>query len=87
VAGLARLVAAGVEVTNVNTTVTVETLPLIGAWPARAVSRARHRAGAVLGGPAAFRDLSDLRRALEAGTLPPGGLREMDTLTEEAAES
>jgi sulfatase maturation enzyme AslB (radical SAM superfamily) len=29
VAGLARLVAAGVEVTNVNTTVTAETLPLI----------------------------------------------------------
>ena len=31
VAGLARLVAAGVEVTNVNTTVTAETLPLIDA--------------------------------------------------------
>ena len=30
-AGLARLVAAGVEVTNVNTTVTAETLPLIDA--------------------------------------------------------
>jgi sulfatase maturation enzyme AslB (radical SAM superfamily) len=30
VAGLARLVAAGVEVTNVNTTVTAETLPNIG---------------------------------------------------------
>jgi MoaA/NifB/PqqE/SkfB family radical SAM enzyme len=31
VAGFARLVAAGVEVTNVNTTVTAETLPLIDA--------------------------------------------------------
>jgi len=31
VAGLHRLVAAGVEVTNVNTTVTAETLPLIDA--------------------------------------------------------
>ena len=31
VAGLARLVAAGVTVTNVNTTVTAETLPLIDA--------------------------------------------------------
>ena len=57
VAGLARLVAAGVEVTNVNTTVTAETLPLIDAVLLRRARSARRtprqsRAGCAATGPA-----------------------------------